>query len=68
MAWTATDLTAIERAIASGELSVQFADRRVQYRSIDELLKARDVIKEAIAQAASSTATVRSTYASFTKD
>lgn len=68
MAWTTTDLTRIETAIASGELRVQFADRAVQYRSMDELLKARDLIKETIAQAAGTGATVRSTYASFTKD
>ena len=66
MSWTSSDLTAIEKAIASGELSVQFADRRVQYRSIDELLKARDVIKQSIALVGNSTA--RSTFAQFTKD
>ena len=68
MAWTLADQTAIERAIASGELRVQFADRSVQYRSIEELLKARDIIKESLAQAGGASATVRSTYASFTKD
>ena len=68
MAWVTADLTAIEKAIASGELSVRFADRAVQYRSIEELLRARDVIKEAIAQSAGGAATIRSTYASFYKD
>jgi hypothetical protein len=68
MSWTTADLTAVERAIASGELSVQFADRRVQYRSIDELLKARDVIKESIAGSGGTAAAVRCTYGSFTKD
>jgi multidrug resistance efflux pump len=68
MAWTSSDLAAIEKAIASGELSVQFAERRMQYRSIDELLKARVVIKEELAQAGTSVASVRSTYATFTKD
>lgn len=66
MSWTSTDLTAIETAIASGELRVKFSDREVQYRSIDELLRARDIIKSSIAGAAAPT--VRSTYASFTKD
>lgn len=42
MALTATDIAAIDRAIASGELDIQFSDgRRVTYRSIDELLKAK---------------------------
>lgn len=44
MAFTITDLAAVEAAIASGELSVQYADRRVQYRSIDELMRARETI------------------------
>jgi hypothetical protein len=66
MSWTTTDLTAIENAIASGELRVSFQDRSVEYRSIEELLKARDVIKAAVDPTVS--ASTRSTYASFTKD
>lgn len=52
MAFTATDLAAIETAIASGALSVRYADRSVTYRSMDELIKARDIIKAALAAAA----------------
>jgi hypothetical protein len=48
MAWTQSQLDAIEAAIASGELTVRFGDRTVTYRSMDELLQARAVIKEAI--------------------
>ncbi|MDR0672741.1 MAG: hypothetical protein LBF93_03560 [Zoogloeaceae bacterium] len=44
MAFSTQDMIVIERAIATGELSVRFADRLVQYRSMAELLKARDVI------------------------
>jgi hypothetical protein len=44
VAYTAADLAAIDAVIARGELSVEFADRRVTYRSIDELLRARAVI------------------------
>lgn len=40
MAFTTDDLEAIRRAIASGERSVQFADRSVTYRSMEELLSA----------------------------
>ena len=43
MAFSTQDMIVIERAIATGELSVRFADRLVQYR-MAELLKARDVI------------------------
>jgi hypothetical protein len=67
MSWTTTDLTAIETAIASGELRVKFSDREVQYRSIDELLKARDVIKGVLSPSSTSGAT-SCTLASFTKD
>ncbi len=53
MAFTTTDLAAIDAAIASGELSIRAADgRTVTYRSTDELLKARDVIKADLAAAA----------------
>ena len=45
MAWTQADLDAIDRAIAAGEKVVQYADRRVEYRSIQELLAARNAMK-----------------------
>ena len=50
MAWTQDQLDAIEAAIASGELTVRFGDRMVTYRSMDELLRARDVIRDGLAQ------------------
>ena len=52
MAWTQSDLDAIEAAIASGELDVQYSDKRVRYRSIAELLQAREVIRGVLAAAA----------------
>ena len=55
MAWTQTDLDAVEAAIASGELEVQYSDKSVRYRSITELLRARDVLKSALAAAATTT-------------
>ena len=46
MAWTSADLDAVEKALASGELVVQHSDgRRITYRSIAELTKARSIIK-----------------------
>ncbi len=47
--FTVEDLTAIRRAIAKGERSVQFADRSVTYRSMDELLVAEQRIAGALA-------------------
>lgn len=48
MAWSESDLTVIETAIASGELRVKYADKEVEYRSLEELLKARDLIRKAL--------------------
>lgn len=55
MAFTASDLQDIDRAIASGEMTVRSADgRQVTYRTMAELMQARAVIAAALAQAASS--------------
>ena len=46
------DLEAIERAIATGELRVRHRDgREVQYRSMDELTKARAAMVADMARA-----------------
>lgn len=46
--YTEADLIAIRRAIAKGERSVQFADRMVTYRSIEELLQAESRITQTL--------------------
>ncbi len=66
MPWTQTQLDAIEASIASGELTVRFGDRTVTYRSMDELLQARAVIKESLA-AEAGTATDRFSFAQTSK-
>lgn len=49
MTFTTTDLQSIERAIASGELTIIGSNgRQLTYRSINELLKARDLIKKGL--------------------
>jgi hypothetical protein len=45
MAWTQTDLDRIEKAIAAGAKRVRFQTHEVEYQSINEMLKVRDVIK-----------------------
>ncbi|WP_238535631.1 phage head-tail joining protein [Paraburkholderia phytofirmans] len=45
MAFTQQNLDAIEKAIATGTLSVEYNGKRITYRSMGDLLKARDVIK-----------------------
>lgn len=52
MAYTTADLEALDKAIASGTLAVQYGDRRVQYRSMDELIKARAHVAGQIAASA----------------
>ena len=49
MAYTTADLDAVRTAIAKGERTVQFADRSVTYRSMDELLRAEQRISGALA-------------------
>jgi hypothetical protein len=49
MAWTTDDLAAIDDAIASGVLEVRFQDRTTTYRSMDDLIKAHNLITEALA-------------------
>jgi hypothetical protein len=66
VAWTQQQLDAIEAAIASGELTVRFGDRTVTYRSMEELLQARAVIKDALA-AESGAATDRFSFAQTSK-
>jgi hypothetical protein len=46
--FTDADLIVIRRAIASGERSVQFADRMVVYRSMQELREAEARIVAAL--------------------
>lgn len=60
MAHTQADLDAIKAAIASGEQSVEVGGRKVVYRSVDELRKARDDIAAELAGTATpSTSGVR---------
>ncbi|MBL8220403.1 MAG: hypothetical protein JNL62_14315 [Bryobacterales bacterium] len=66
MAWAQQQLDAIEAAIASGELTVRFGDRTVTYRSMDELLRARAVVKDAVS-VASGTAVDRFSFAQTSK-
>jgi hypothetical protein len=44
MAWTQTDLDKISAAIASGAKRVKFQTHEVEYQSVAEMLKARDLI------------------------
>lgn len=56
MAFTAADEAAIDAAIASGVLEVRYGDRIVRYQSLVDLIKARDVIRAALAAQAAAAA------------
>lgn len=45
MAFTTAQLTAIEEAIASGQLRVKYADKEVEYRSLSEMKQVRDLMR-----------------------
>lgn len=49
MAFTQSDLAAVDAAIASGELTVSHNGRTVTYRSMDDLHKARRLIVDELA-------------------
>lgn len=66
MAWTTSDVEALEAAIKSGVRTVSYADRTVTYHSLDEMLRLRSVMKNDVAANAGS-AGVSSTLAKFTK-
>lgn len=54
MAFTQTDLDNINAAIATGEMTVEVNGRRVVYRSIADLERARFIIQGDIAAATTS--------------
>jgi hypothetical protein len=57
--YTEADLIVIRRAISRGERTVQYANRMVQYRSMEELIQAENRISQSLA-AATPPATPRS--------
>ena len=62
MAYTTTQLAAIEAAIATGELTVEIDNRRVTYRSISDLLKAKREIEAGLSAAATIATPVTQSY------
>ncbi len=58
MAWTTTDLTNIESAIARGQKKVQLNGRMIEYQTIGDMLKARDAIKQELNDQAAESAGV----------
>jgi hypothetical protein len=51
MAWTQTDLDALDAAIASGALTVRYGDTSTTHRSLEEMRQVRTMIQQALATA-----------------
>ena len=47
-AFSQSALTALEEAIAKGALRVKYEDKEVTYRDLDEMLKIRDLMRQAL--------------------
>ena len=65
MAWTSDQLSKIEDAIAQGSLTVKYADKQVTYRSLDEMLRIRDLMRKDLGATSSSRGTI--VYPGFSK-
>lgn len=59
MSFTSTDLQNINNAIATGELSVEVNGRKVVYRSVDDLIKARKLMQADMASTGAPAAATR---------
>lgn len=46
--FTLEDLQAIEASIAKGVKTVKYVDKEVTYRSLDEMFKVRDMIRQCL--------------------
>lgn len=66
MAFTESDLTALEAAIKSGTLKVKYGDKEVTYHSMSDLFAARNLIRGELNAASGNSA--RRTAASFDPD
>ena len=53
--FTEEQLKNLEKAIADGCLEVKYSDKSIRYRSMDEMLKARDLMRRELGKAGSST-------------
>lgn len=64
MAFTQSQLDALEAALATGTLTVEYAEKRVTYRSQAEMIALRNLMKNELASASGAVAQ-RTTYVSF---
>ena len=67
MAWTADDLIVLEKAIATGATSVQYADKSVDYMSLTDMLRVRQMIRDELGLNGTDAANNGRRYGSFDK-
>jgi hypothetical protein len=48
MAWTTTDLAAIDAAIATGATEVRHGEKTIKYRDLAEMKQTRDMIQQSL--------------------
>ncbi len=65
MAWTLEQLTSLEQAIAEGTLEVEYEDKRVKYRSLEDMKRIRAMMRQELGL--NSNPNGRRTLASFSK-
>lgn len=46
--FTDAQLKKLEEAISTGALTVRYADKTVQYRSLEEMLRIREIMRKAL--------------------
>lgn len=68
MGFTREQLSILEAAIAQGALDVNYGDKRVTYRSLNEMLRTRDLMKKELGLTGNSgTKNSNRRYAAHTK-
>ncbi|WP_043309296.1 phage head-tail joining protein [Pseudomonas sp. ML96] len=67
MAYTLEQYTKLQEAIAGGELSVRYADRSVQYRTLDEMVRLLQLMEADLFPSNGGGSGGRRRYASFSK-
>jgi hypothetical protein len=65
MAFTQTQLDALETAIASGSLIVHYGDKYIRYQTTTDMIKARDIMRD---QLNAGNPTTRTSLTGFCKD
>lgn len=62
MAWTQEQLQALEEAIAQGALTIEYGGKRITYRSLDEMMRLRELIKKTLGTGTAGATTIKTTF------